>query len=547
MFKLSYKQLVVFFLFAIPNTLLSLCILFIINQVISKHGLLFSDYLWFKYLILVCSSYLINVSFQSRVIKYSNQLIFNNELRIFDAVLKSNIERLEKLGTERIYGIIDDLRLFVFLPNVVTSSINSFLLLFICLVYLLTVSLGAAVIVLCLIAAIAFGYFLIVKHIGVRVKILKDLNDFYYKLVDDLIKGFKELKTSPIRSHNLFEKFLKPNRKEAKTLESKISNNVLAVSLLSQYGLYIIIGVIIFLLPAIGALSKERIITFVIILLFMGGPLNNLISMQSFFAKFSVAGKRIDSFFFDLAQVKDTGLNQDKSMALSSDFDSLTFNNITFQYKSQVENLFLLGPINLSIKKGEVIFIVGGNGSGKSTFINILTGLRKPSGGDIYLNGKSIENDDPVYLSQLSAIFSDNHLFSANYEDYTLNENNQYLSLLKTMELEAVVLDSRELSARRRFSKGQSKRMSLIFALLEQHPLLILDEWAADQDPYFRRYFYERLVPYLKGQGKTIIAVTHDDVYFKCADRIIKFDYGVIDRDVAVMQNENDVASLWKI
>ena len=50
--------------------------------------------------------------------------------------------------------------------------------------------------------------------------------------------------------------------------------------------------------------------------------------------------------------------------------------------------------------------------------------------------------------------------------------------------------------------------------------------WAADQDPQFRRYSYEELLPEFKAQGKTVIAATHDNAYFHVADRILKMEYG---------------------
>ena len=68
----------------------------------------------------------------------------------------------------------------------------------------------------------------------------------------------------------------------------------------------------------------------------------------------------------------------------------------------------------------------------------------------------------------------------------------------------------------------------MIVALLEDRPICVFDEWGADQDPEFRRYFYEELLPSLKQQGKTIIAVSHDDRYFHCADRVITLEYGKI-------------------
>jgi putative ATP-binding cassette transporter len=78
-------------------------------------------------------------------------------------------------------------------------------------------------------------------------------------------------------------------------------------------------------------------------------------------------------------------------------------------------------------------------------------------------------------------------------------------------------------------STGQRKRLALLVTLLEDRPIYVFDEWAAEQDPEFRTYFYEVLLHDLHERGKTIIAVTHDDRYFHRADRIMKMDYGKIE------------------
>ncbi len=75
-------------------------------------------------------------------------------------------------------------------------------------------------------------------------------------------------------------------------------------------------------------------------------------------------------------------------------------------------------------------------------------------------------------------------------------------------------------------STGQRKRLALVVSYLEDKPVYVFDEVAADQDPQFRRYFYETLLPELKGTGKTIVVVSHDDRYFHLADRVLKMDYG---------------------
>ena len=65
-------------------------------------------------------------------------------------------------------------------------------------------------------------------------------------------------------------------------------------------------------------------------------------------------------------------------------------------------------------------------------------------------------------------------------------------------------------------------------AYLEDRPIYLFDEWAADQDPVFRKVFYRRLLPELKERGKTVVAVTHDDRYFAVADRIVKLEEGKV-------------------
>jgi putative ATP-binding cassette transporter len=75
-------------------------------------------------------------------------------------------------------------------------------------------------------------------------------------------------------------------------------------------------------------------------------------------------------------------------------------------------------------------------------------------------------------------------------------------------------------------SMGQRKRLALVVALLEDRPIVVFDEWAAEQDAGFRRRFYEEIIPQLKRDGRTVIAVTHDERYFHVADRVLKMDYG---------------------
>ncbi|MEM9921775.1 MAG: cyclic peptide export ABC transporter [Bacteroidota bacterium] len=544
MFQISFKDVLYLILYAIPNTLFSFGILFIINNVISGHPEFLTDYMGMVFVAVVIYTYLLNIIFQKQLNKYSFSILYRNEKNIFDKILKTPLLTLEKLGSQRFFTAVEDLRIFAFLPETITHTVNSLLMLLLCMAYLFTLSVSSALVIVGLIVAIAGLYMIVIKTMSKQVARLRRLNEDYYEYVSDVTKGFKELGISSLRRSNLMKRFLVPNRDTAEGLDFKISYIFLSINLISQYGLYLVIGVALFLLPELGLLSREDIIAYVVVLLFISGPINNLINMQNIYTRFLVANSRLQEFLKDFA----SGPIPVSTPALeASPFRSLSFEDVRFRYDSEdSEGGFTLGPINLDVHQGETLFVVGGNGSGKSTFIKLLTGLYTPSSGRIGLNDDPRQMTGEDLQQRISAVFTDNHLFSHNYESYKLEDNPRYRGLLKMMELDQVVVDDKEESARRHFSKGQSKRMSLIFALLEDNPILVLDEWAADQDPHFRRYFYEELVPRLKQEGKTIIAVTHDDAYFKHADRIIKFDYGQVIKDVVVKDElVNSDLAIW--
>ncbi|WP_103071068.1 cyclic peptide export ABC transporter [Aquimarina sediminis] len=543
MLKLKPKDIVLLLLYAIPNTILSFGIIYIINNVLAGNEEFLKDYMIIVFLSAVGYTYLLNIIFQKGLNKYAFKILYENEKNLFNQILKAPLKTLEKFGTQRFYTAMEDLRIFSNLPYTVTHTVSSLLMLVLGVVYMFTLSPISAGIVLALIILVAVCYFVVMNTMSSQVGSLRKFNEHYYNYVDDLILGFKELKLSASRRKNIMEKYLGPNRDDSEDLDFKINYVFLSINMISQYGLYAVIAAVLFGLPALGLLEREDVIAYVVVILFISGPINNLINLQQMYTRFMVANRRIKNFMKDF-EIDDTIAKTIEKKDLY--FNSLEFKNMSFDYDNESEEkTFALGPVNLTINEGEVIFIVGGNGSGKSTFINVLTGLYHPTAGEIILNNDENLNIKDNLQDSMTAIFTNNHIFSHNYDDYTTQNNEEYRELLKTMQLDQVVADDKEESARRKFSKGQSKRMSMIFALLEKKPILILDEWAADQDPHFRKYFYEELIPKFRAEGKTIIAVTHDDAYFHLADRIIKFDYGKIVKDVNVNNKIELTESLW--
>lgn len=541
LFKVSIKQLLYLLVYALANTILNFGIIYIVNNALAGEESFLNDYTGLVFIAILVYTYLLNIIFQKQLNKYSFSLLYDNEKKLFGKMLQTPLNILEKLGSQRFFTAVEDIRIFASLPYTVTHTVNSLLMLVLCLIYMFTLSFWSAIVVVGLIMLVGGCYFIVMNSMSKQVETLRNYNDDYYKYVDDVMKGFKELQLNFFRKENLMNRFLIPNRDKAGILDFKINYVFLSINLISQYGLYFIIAITLFVMPALGLLQRENVIAYVVIILFISGPINNLINLQQMYTRFMVANKRIKAFISDF----EVSSKNTKPSIINTPFESIEFQDISFMYDISEEDNFSLGPINLTIKKGETIFIVGGNGSGKSTFINTLTGLYTPVKGELILNNLKDNNNNHTLQSLIAAVFTNNHIFSQNYEDYDLEGNKKYMELLRLMELDKVITNDKDESARRNFSKGQSKRMSLIFALLEDKPILVLDEWAADQDPHFRKFFYEELIPKLKKEGKTIIAVTHDDAYFHQADRILKFNYGQIVKDIKVTDKQLLSNALW--
>jgi putative pyoverdin transport system ATP-binding/permease protein len=230
---------------------------------------------------------------------------------------------------------------------------------------------------------------------------------------------------------------------------------------------------------------------------------------------------------------KATGAESDNVPAVAPTCQQLDLYDVTHVYKHESgDGDFLLGPVSMTLRQGELVFLVGGNGSGKTTLAKLITGLYVPETGELRFDGKSVSDSNRESYRQLfSMVFSTPHLFEhlLGHDKVTLDQRAQdYLAKLQLdhkVKVTDGVLSTTELS------QGQRKRLALLTAFLDDRPIYIFDEWAADQDPLFKEFFYLHLLPELKARGKMILVITHDDRYFGVADRIVKLDQGKIVND----------------
>ncbi|HEX8353837.1 MAG TPA: cyclic peptide export ABC transporter, partial [Pyrinomonadaceae bacterium] len=353
-----------------------------------------------------------------------------------------------------------------------------------------------------------------------------------------LVDGFKELKMHGGRRRSFVSEQLEP------TAASFRDNNVMGMAIYSvaanwgQLLVFIVIGLLIFLMPQLVGVNAPALTGFTIAILYITTPLQVIMNAVPELGRASVALDKIEQLGISL--VSDAGAERadaaPPALAGSGEGDRLSLEAVDVTHTYYVEgdaNNFTLGPVDLSFRAGEVVFLTGGNGSGKTTFAKLLTGLYEPEGGEVRLNGRPVTAETRAAYRQLfSVVFADFFLFDSllGLESHELDARaREYLSQLQLAH--KVQVADRKLSTTK-LSQGQRKRLALLTAYLEDRPVYLFDEWAADQDPVFKEVFYLRLLPELKARGKTVFVISHDDHYYFVADRVIKFDYGKVESDM---------------
>jgi putative ATP-binding cassette transporter len=347
----------------------------------------------------------------------------------------------------------------------------------------------------------------------------------FFEGLTHLLDGFKEVKLNARRGTALMNE-LRDMSMSLTDVKITAGSSFAEHFVFAQAAFYVLIGGIVFLLPQVAPTFPTVVMKATAAVLFIIGPLSGLVSALPVFSRANVAAHNIQQLEWTLQQ---SAAHDRAAVPVRQvrPFEEIVLRDVTFQYAADRDaDPFTIGPMTMTVRAGETLFIVGGNGSGKSTFLKVLTGLYQPSSGGISVDRTQVgAGDEAWYRSHFSAVFSDYHLFDRLYglEDI---EPARVDALLRQMQL-----DEKTEFAGGRFttvdlSAGQRKRLALIVSILEDRPVLVFDEWAADQDPAFRQFFYETILPSLRDQGRAIVAVTHDDRYFGAADRVLKMDYG---------------------
>ena len=295
-----------------------------------------------------------------------------------------------------------------------------------------------------------------------------------------------------------------------------------------------LIGILVFWGPTVSALERPAISGAIIVLLYMISPLELLLISVPFLSRAHVALDKIERLGISLLEDGPGTERQDEAAPRWCRLDLVAVEH-TYHH-AELDSDFTLGPIHLTLRPGELVFVTGGNGSGKTTLAKVLLGLYPPERGEIRLDGEMIEDRNRQhYRHHFSVVFSDFYLFESFLGLDSSDLDERARRYLKRLELDRKVQVENGRLSTIDLSHGQRKRLALLTAFLEDRPVYVFDEWAAEQDPDFKRVFYEALLPELLARDKTIVAISHDDAYYGVGGRLIKLDSGrlVSDRPAA--------------
>jgi putative pyoverdin transport system ATP-binding/permease protein len=452
-------------------------------------------------------------------------------------ILMAPIDQLELYRTHRLIPVltqdVDTVSDFAFLFS---SFFVSLIITFGCMVYLAVLSwplflVTGMVIVL---GSIAHAY---ARTRGVQgFNVARDSEDELQKYYRAIAEGAKELRLNRRRRQRVYVEQLQRTVDRISTIQIKSINLFVTARALGTILFFVVIGVALVLRPFLWPDSPPSISSgFVLVLLYMRGPVDQVIGILPALGRAQVAIRRIA----DLSEQFSTP--EQGLLATSAGgaeppvkIASIELRGVSYGFEAiSGSHPFVLGPIDLHIRRGDIVFIVGENGSGKTTLIKLLLGLYAPQSGTVLRDGVAVVTETRDDYRQLfTTIFSDYYLF----EDLLQGAGNvpdMAERYLRRLELAHKVSIENGLFTTTDLSTGQRKRMALMNAWIEDRPVLVFDEWAADQDPAFRHVFYTELLPDLKRLGKTIIVISHDDRYFATADHLVRLRHGNIVTETA--------------
>lgn len=449
-------------------------------------------------------------------------------LRIADKLRRTEFSFIEQSNRNDLFiRLTQDSSLIAQSIMLVSSAGQAAILIVACLAYILWISPLSFLITVSITGVAALIYLSHREKTRIQLQQARQKENTFFDTLSHLLDGFKELKLSRAKRDDLFDDIRKTSL-EAEQIKLDVGSLEVTDWIMARLCFYTLLPLLVFIIPAVQGEQSDQIYKITAAILFIMGPMSLLVGAVPALNRVNIA---LDNFA-SLEQDVDRATHQqgDQIVECWQDFAQINYQALSFDYHDkQGQLLFAFGPNTFTINKGELLFIVGGNGSGKSTLLKLVTGLYYPSSGSIHRDRDLVDDSNYASFRELfSTVFTDFHLFNRLYGLANVDPQ-KITDWLKKMQLHQKTSYSPDgYFTETNLSTGQRKRLAFIATVLEDKPILIFDELAADQDPDFKRHFYQVILPELLEQGKTIIAVTHDDAYFQCAHRVLKMDNGLL-------------------
>lgn len=466
-----------------------------------------------------------------------HQFVFDLRSRLVKRILDTDIEHIETLGSAPLLASLSaDIRnvtiAFVRLPELVQGTILTLA----SIGYLAWLSPSILMITAVWIGlTMAVGAWL-VQRVYHHLRHVRDAEDALQQDYETVIDGRKELGLNRDRARQLFEQVYRANAQRYRHHIIRSDTFHLSANNWANIMMLGAIGVVFFLANGLGWASTSVAATYALTILFLRTPMIQAIGALPTLINAQVAFDKLDAL-----TLADYAPRFDTPAPIKREWKTIELRDVTFAYghaedvdehdaahRDHQPGGFGIGPINLTLHRGELVFLIGGNGSGKTTLARLLTGLYRPVSGEIRIDDVPVRScDRAAYRRLFAAVFTDFHLFDqllgvdgAPADQTFIDEWRERLGLTDKLALDGSrILDTK-------LSQGQRKRVALMLALAESRDVLLLDEWAADQDPQFRRVFYRELLPAFRERGHTVFAISHDDSYFEHADRLLEMRNG---------------------
>lgn len=439
-------------------------------------------------------------------------IIHKVRVRLMDYVRQSDLLPLEAIGrAEIVAAITRETSTLTLASNTLAFAAQGTLLILLVTIYVAYLSLLAFALSVLIVGTGALLFHAKTRRLAIEQREAARWENRLYDRLSDLLDGFKEVRLNRARSDELFDDIVEVSRSAA-NIKIRTQSETYKRMILLQSSLYTLLGAVAFVVPTFTeTIASGSITKTVTALIFIVAACFGLVQSIPIIAAANGAADKVDQLETKLRQIARVAPDEVEPRAK---FDMVEMRDVEFRYVDKwSDTAFKVGPFNFTLRSGDLVFLTGGNGSGKSTFMKLLAGFYRPDSGSLLLDGVPVSQDTiDQYRSLISAIFPDFHLFQRLYGIPDLDRAELARLLMLFRLIDKTEIRDGEFSTVD-LSSGQRRRLALTVSLLEKRPLLLLDEWAADQDPEFRRKFYFELLPALNRAGITIVAISHDDRY----------------------------------